>query len=183
MTNTGALTELVERTVEGLGYEFVELERLARGLVRVTIDTTNEGGITLDDCERVSDQLTHLFTVENVPYERLEVSSPGVERPLKRARDWERFAGELAYVELYAPLAAVGFPEAGRRKLEGRIVGLEGEAGSEVVTSTTLRSTSPARRASPRAAVRIRRRKKRSPIPSASRSRWRTSTAPISSQN
>ena len=158
MTNTGALTELVERTVEGLGYEFVELERLARGLVRVTIDTTNEGGITLDDCERVSDQLTHLFTVENVPYERLEVSSPGVERPLKRARDWERFAGELAYVELYAPLAAVGFPEA-------------------------LRSTSPARRASPRAAVRIRRRKKRSPIPSASRSRWRTSTAPISSQN
>ena len=93
MTNTGALTELVERTVEGLGYEFVELERLARGLVRVTIDTTNEGGITLDDCERVSDQLTHLFTVENVPYERLEVSSPGVERPLKRARDWERFAG------------------------------------------------------------------------------------------
>ena len=134
MTNTGALTELVERTVEGLGYEFVELERLARGLVRVTIDTTNEGGITLDDCERVSDQLTHLFTVENVPYERLEVSSPGVERPLKRARDWERFAGELAYVELYAPLAAVGFPEAGRRKLEGRIVGIDGEAGSEVVT-------------------------------------------------
>lgn len=134
MTNTGALTELVERTVEGLGYEFVELERLARGLVRVTIDTTSEGGITLDDCERVSDQLTHLFTVENVPYERLEVSSPGVERPLKRARDWERFAGELAYVELYAPLAAEGFPEAGRRKLEGRIVGLEGEAGSEVVT-------------------------------------------------
>ena len=49
MTNTGALTELVERTVEGLGYEFVELERLARGLVRVTIDTTAEGGITLDD--------------------------------------------------------------------------------------------------------------------------------------
>ena len=125
MTNTGALTELVERTVEGLGYEFVELERLARGLVRVTIDTTAEGGITLDDCERVSDQLTHLFTVENVPYERLEVSSPGVERPLKRARDWERFAGELAYVELYAPLAAEGFPEAGRRKLEGRIVGLD----------------------------------------------------------
>ena len=76
------------------------LERLARGLVRVTIDTTAEGGISLEDCERVSDQLTHLFTVEDVPYERLEVSSPGVERPLKRARDWERFAGELAAVEL-----------------------------------------------------------------------------------
>lgn len=134
MTNTGALSELVERTVEGLGYEFVELERLARGLVRVTIDTEADGGITLDDCERVSDQLTHLFTVENIPYERLEVSSPGVERPLKRARDWSRFAGELAYVELYAPLTAEGFPEAGRRKLEGRIVGIEGETGAEVVT-------------------------------------------------
>ena len=95
MTQSGALNELVERTVEGMGYEFVELERLARGLVRVTIDTTAEGGISLEDCERVSDQLTHLFTVEDIPYERLEVSSPGVERPLKRARDWDRFAGEL----------------------------------------------------------------------------------------
>ena len=134
MTNSGALNELVERTVEGMGYEFVELERLARGLVRVTIDTTAEGGISLEDCERVSDQLSHLFTVEDVPYERLEVSSPGVERPLKRARDWERFTGELAHVELFAPLKAEGFPEAGRRKLEGRIVGIEGESGAEVVT-------------------------------------------------
>ena len=57
-----------------------------------------------------------------------------MERPLKRARDWSRFAGELAYVELYAPLTAEGFPEAGRRKLEGRIVGIEGETGAEVVT-------------------------------------------------
>lgn len=54
MTQSGALNELVERTVEGMGYEFVELERLARGLVRVTIDTTAEGGISLEDCERVS---------------------------------------------------------------------------------------------------------------------------------
>ena len=108
MTQSGALNELVERTVEGMGYEFVELERLARGLVRVTIDTTAEGGISLEDCERVSDQLTHLFTVEDIPYERLEVSSPGVERPLKRARDWDRFAGELAHVELFAPLHAEG---------------------------------------------------------------------------
>ena len=116
MTQSGALNELVERTVEGMGYEFVELERLARGLVRVTIDTTAEGGISLEDCERVSDQLTHLFTVEDIPYERLEVSSPGVERPLKRARDWDRFA------------------EAGRRKLDGRIISIEGESGAETIT-------------------------------------------------
>ena len=122
MTQSGALNELVERTVEGMGYEFVELERLARGLVRVTIDTTAEGGISLEDCERVSDQLTHLFTVEDIPYERLEVSSPGVERPLKRARDWDRFAGELAHVELFAPLHAEGF------------ISIEGESGAETIT-------------------------------------------------
>ena len=130
-SSSGALSALVEKTVEGLGYEYVDCERLARGIVRVTIDTTAEGGISLEDCERVSDQLTHLFTVEDVPYERLEVSSPGVERPLKRARDWERFAGELAAVELFAPMQAEGFPAAGRRKLEGRIIGISGESGAE----------------------------------------------------
>ena len=134
MTQSGALNDIVERTVEGMGYEFVELERLARGLVRVTIDTEAEGGISLEDCERVSDQLSHLFTVEDVPYERLEVPSPGVERPLKRARDWKRLAGELVHAELFAPLKAEGFPEAGRRRLEGRLIGIEGESGAEVVT-------------------------------------------------
>ncbi len=134
MSNSGALNELVESTVTGLGYEFVDCERLARGLVRVTIDTMAEGGISLDDCERVSEQLSHVFTVEAVDYERLEVSSPGVERPLKRARDWERFAGELAHVELYSPMHAEGFPEAGRRKLDGRIVSIDGDAGEEMVT-------------------------------------------------
>ena len=140
MNSSGALSALVKKTVEGLGYELVDVERLQRGLVRVTIDIERDGGISLEDCERVSDQLTHLFTVEDVSYERLEVSSPGVERPLKRARDWERFTGELAWVELFAPLKAEGFPEAGRRKLEGRIVGI----------STTSKSTLPARRALPR---------------------------------
>lgn len=134
MSYSGALNELVEPTVTGMGYEFVDCERLARGLVRVTIDTLAEGGISLEDCERVSDQLSHLFTVEEVAYERLEVSSPGVERPLKRAQDWKRFADSLAHVELYAPMMAEGFPEAGRRKLEGHIVGIEGEPGEEQIT-------------------------------------------------
>ena len=115
-SSSGALSALVEKTVEGLGYEFVDCERLARGLVRV-----------------MSDQLTHLFTVEDIAYDRLEVSSPGVERPLKRARDWKRFEGELAALELFAPLKAEGFPEAGRRKLEGRIIGISGESGAEEV--------------------------------------------------
>lgn len=128
------VNELIERTVEAMGYEFVELERLPRGLMRVTLDTLQDGGITLDDCERVSNQLTHLFTVEGVNYERLEVSSPGIERPLKRAKDWARFVGELAHVELFHPLQAEGFPEMGRRKLEGRIVKVENEEGLDWVT-------------------------------------------------
>lgn len=134
MTNSATLNELIVRTVEGMGYEFVELERLAQGLLRVTLDSDAPGGVTLEDCERVSNQLSHLFMVEEIPYERLEVSSPGVERPLKRARDWVRFSGELAHVELFAPLLAEGFPEAGRRKLEGRIVACEGESGAEMIT-------------------------------------------------
>ena len=117
-TSTDLLT-LVEQTVEGMGFEFVDLEHLPRGLLRVTMDSPE--GVGVDDCEQVSNQLTYLFTVENVDYERLEVSSPGVERPLKRVRDWERYIGKLVHVELFAPWMAEGFPEAGRRKLDGRI--------------------------------------------------------------
>lgn len=115
----------IERTVEGLGYEFVDAERLAGGLLRVTID--RDGGIGLTDCERVSRQLTHLFAVEDVDYARLEVSSPGLDRPLKRARDYERFAGSEIQVQLYAPLATAG----GRKRLQGRLLEVSGAAGSE----------------------------------------------------
>lgn len=117
----------IERTVEGLGYEFVDAERLAAGLLRVTID--REGGIGLTDCERVSRQLTHLFAVEDVDYARLEVSSPGIDRPLKRARDYERFAGSEIQVQLYAPLATAG----GRKRLQGRLLEVGGVAGNERV--------------------------------------------------
>ncbi len=117
----------IERTVEGLGYEFVDAERLAGGLLRITID--REGGIGLADCERVSRQLTHLFAVEDVDYARLEVSSPGLDRPLKRARDYARFAGSEIQVQLYAPLDAAG----GRKRLQGRLLELGGLAGSERV--------------------------------------------------
>lgn len=126
-TSTAQIAELIESTVTGLGFEFVDYEKLPHGLLRVTIDSTKEGGITVDDCEMVSDQITHLFTVEGVEYERLEVSSPGVDRPLKRARDWQRFLGRPVQVELYEPMKAEGFPEAGRRKLQGRALAVEGE--------------------------------------------------------
>lgn len=123
----GELQALIERTVEGLGYELVDVERAAGGLLRVTLDSAAPAGITVDDCERVSHQLTHLFTVENVAYERLEVSSPGVDRPLKKARDFARFAGAEVRVQLYAPLQ-------GRKRWQGTIVALDGPQGAERVT-------------------------------------------------
>lgn len=96
------LMSLLETTLGGLGYELVDMERSARGgMMRVFID--KPGGINLDDCATVSNHLTRVLTVENVNYERLEVSSPGLDRPLKKARDFERFAGQTVRVRLRVP--------------------------------------------------------------------------------
>ncbi|MEM4990462.1 ribosome maturation factor RimP [Collimonas sp. H4R21] len=109
------LLELIETTVVGMGYELVEFEKAARGLLRVYIDFTPEnaeqGQITVEDCEKVTHQLLHVLTVENVVYERLEVSSPGLDRPLKKLADYVRFAGKEAIVKLRVPM-----PGAAHRK-------------------------------------------------------------------
>ena len=134
-----AAFDLIERTVEGLGYELVDVERAGRGLLRVTLDTTeSERPVTVDDCERVSHQLTHLFAVEEVDYERLEVSSPGVDRPLRKARDFARFAGEQVQVELAEP-------RDGRRKLHARLLGVDGAAGREQLHLRLLVEAPPKR--------------------------------------
>jgi len=104
--------ELIERTVQGMGYELVELEFAGRGLMRVFIDRLEATPIRMEDCERVSHQLTHVFTVENVDYARLEVSSPGLDRPLNRAADYERFEGHEISLKLRMPLS-------GRRNFTG----------------------------------------------------------------
>lgn len=96
------IAKLIETTLEGLGYELVDLEMSARGLMRVFMDKPE--GITLEDCERVSNQLTRLFTVEGIDYERLEVSSPGLDRPLKKPADFLRFKGQKAQIKLRTPL-------------------------------------------------------------------------------
>lgn len=96
------VTRLVETTLAGLGYELVDLEISGRGMVRVFLD--KPGGIALDDCERVSNQLVRLFTVEGVAYDRLEVSSPGLDRPLKKEADFVRFRGEKANLKLRMPM-------------------------------------------------------------------------------
>jgi ribosome maturation factor RimP len=106
----------VEKTVTGLGYDLVDVERSARGLLRVFIDRVANDPqgefITVDDCEKVTRQLQHVLEVEGCAYERLEVSSPGLDRPLKKAADFARFAGEQIELTLKLPFQ-------GRKKYQG----------------------------------------------------------------
>ena len=95
--------ELIEQAVTGLGYELVDFETSPRArLMRVFIDSPE--GVTIDDCAAVSNHLTRLFAVENIDYDRLEVSSPGLDRPLKKPADFERFAGQEAQVRTRMPI-------------------------------------------------------------------------------
>ena len=97
------LSGLLEKTVGGLGYELVDVELANHGrLMRIFIDKV--GGVNVDDCAAVSNHLTRVFAVENVDYDRLEISSPGLDRPLKRAKDFERFSGERVQVKLRIPI-------------------------------------------------------------------------------
>jgi ribosome maturation factor RimP len=98
------VVRLVETTLAGMGCELVDLETSGRGLMRILMD--KQGGITLDDCEAVSHQLTRLFAVEGVDFERLEVSSPGLDRPLKKEADFVRFRGKKAHLKLRMPLGS-----------------------------------------------------------------------------
>lgn len=102
------LLDLIEKTVAGLGYELVDFERAGRGLLCVYIDfqpqDADKGQISVSDCEKVSNQLSHVLTVEDVAYERLEVSSPGLDRPLKKLADYVRFSGQEVLVKLRMPV-------------------------------------------------------------------------------
>jgi len=130
----------VEDTVTGLGYDLVDAEKSAGGLLRVFIDQPAGLGtvITVDDCERVTRQLQHVLEVEGCAYERLEVSSPGLDRPLKKAADYERFAGEQVEVTLKMPFK-------GRKKYRGRLQ--SAEAGWRLVLVDESQPRSAAKRA------------------------------------
>ena len=127
------LNGLLETTLTGMGYELAGIERPARGgLVRIYID--KPGGVTVDDCAAVSHQVNRVLAVENVSYDRLEVSSPGLDRLLKGERDFARFAGQKARVKMRAPVGGqrnftgvVREAAAGRLQLEvdGRLLWLE----------------------------------------------------------
>jgi len=112
---------LLDITLAGLGYELVDVERSGRGgMLRIFID--KPGGITVDDCAAVSHHLSRVLTVENVDYDRLEVSSPGLDRPLKKERDFERFVGQKAKVKLRVPVD-------GQRNFVGVLRGFNAGAG------------------------------------------------------
>ena len=97
------LSQLLESTLAGMGYEFVDLERSGKGkLLRVYIDRPE--GITVEDCAAVSNHLSRVFAVENIDYDRLEISSPGLDRLLRKEQDFVRFAGQKARIKVRVPV-------------------------------------------------------------------------------
>ena len=114
-----SLGELLEQTVPAMGYELVDWDMSARSrLVRVFIDKPN--GVDVEDCARVSNHLTRLFAVEEIDFDRLEVSSPGLDRPVKQLADYARFAGQEAQLTLAAPVD-------GAKRIKGILRGSEGD--------------------------------------------------------
>jgi ribosome maturation factor RimP len=122
------LEALIERTVGGLGYELADFEYINNGrMLRVFIEKLHEvnsapsqGGITVADCEAASHQLQRVLEVEGITYDRLEVSSPGLDRRLRKAADFARFTGHEAVVRLRRPVN-------GRRNFTGTVRGVTGE--------------------------------------------------------
>lgn len=127
----------VQGTVTGLGYDLVDAQRSAGGMLRVFIDrrvdkalrpfASQPGAdafITVEDCEKVTRQLQHVLEVEGCDYQRLEVSSPGLDRPLRKADDFKRFCG--ATIDLTLKVALKG-----RKKYRGELQ--THEAGWRVV--------------------------------------------------
>jgi ribosome maturation factor RimP len=93
---------LSQEALAGMDIELVDVERAPLGLLRVTIDRPE--GVRIEDCEQVSKQLSRVFEVENIDYARLEVGSPGIDRPLKRLADFIRFANERVEIKLRTPI-------------------------------------------------------------------------------
>jgi len=120
--------QLIEDTVRGLGYQFVEANWAAAGLLRVTIDRADGTPVTVDDCERVSRQLQYALEVDGLDYKRLEVSSPGLDRLLRTPEDMRRFAGQAVDVTLRLPFQ-------GRKKYRGILQAVP-EGGEDVPGSS-----------------------------------------------
>jgi len=146
-------TAAVERTVAGMGYDLVDVERSGGGLLRVTIDrlpgktyATGESEFVLvEDCEAVTRQLQYVLEVENCDYTRLEVTSPGLDRPLKRPEDFARHVGAQVELTLKQPFQ-------GRKRYAGELLAREGGwrlvlPSAEPVSKTKAKAMAKARAA------------------------------------
>lgn len=132
-----ASEKVIEQIVTGFGYDLVEIQRSAGGLLRVTIDypweqnnlSSNDKRITVEDCEKVTRQLQFSLEVDGVQYSRLEVSSPGIDRPLRNENDFKRFVGSEIDLTLREPIgmAANGQVSALRKKFRGTLERVESE--------------------------------------------------------
>lgn len=125
------LAALLEKTVTQIGYELVDLEMSNRGkLLRLFIDKPE--GINVEDCALVSNHVSNLLAVEHdIDYDRLEVSSPGLDRVVKKKADFERFAGQRIKLKLRVPMANKKNFAGLLKGMEGEDVLLESEAGIE----------------------------------------------------
>jgi len=113
------LEGILEPTLVGLGFELVDMQVSSRGrFLRIFMD--KPGGITLEDCAAVSRHLSRVLEVEGIDYDRLEISSPGLDRPLRKPADFARFAGQRVDVRMRLADAT------GRRRFVGLLRGVEG---------------------------------------------------------
>jgi ribosome maturation factor RimP len=125
------LEGILETTLTGLGYELVDAQVSNRGrFVRIFMD--KPGGITVEDCAAVSRHLSRLFEVEGIDYDRLEVSSPGLDRPLRKAADFARFVGQKVDVRMRLADAS------GRRRYIGLLKRIEGATATVEVDGAPL---------------------------------------------
>jgi len=154
------LYALTGQALAGMAVELVDVERAAAGLLRVTIDRAD--GVRIEDCEAVSRQLSRVFEVENIDYARLEVGSPGVDRPLRTQADLLRFAGERVEVKLREALGGrkvfVGClraPDEASAATDAPVFGLEVEANAPKIESKAGSKAvpKPAQKKSGKAAV------------------------------
>ncbi|HEX4927059.1 MAG TPA: ribosome maturation factor RimP [Burkholderiales bacterium] len=126
------LENVISPVVSGMGYELVDLQAANGGrMLRLFIDKA--GGIGVEDCAAVSRQLSRVLEVEGIDYERLEVSSPGLDRPLRRSDDFARFVGHKADVRMRTADAS------GRRRFVGVLRGVQGGAVDVEVDGKTVR--------------------------------------------
>lgn len=125
MAGTADIEGIIEPALAAMGYELVRVLMTGgqhRPTLQIMLERTDRRAIAVEDCEAASRAVSAILDVDD-PIQgayRLEVSSPGIDRPLTRPQDFTRFAGHLARIELKLPID-------GRRKFQGRLVGLEGE--------------------------------------------------------